>query len=67
MTCGLRWFFPLIPFWILGLLPALNLCARHRVLRAAALLLLALSVLSAAYPLWNPWSHPWILNLLLGR
>ena len=67
MTCGLRWFFPLIPFWILGLLPALNVCARHRVLRAAALLLLALSVLSAAYPLWNPWSHPWILNLLLGR
>jgi hypothetical protein len=36
--------------------------ARHRWLRGAAYLLLAASVLSASYPTWNPWVHPWILN-----
>ena len=67
MTCGLRWFFPLIPFWILTMLPALNRLARSRAGRALALALLFVSCMSAAYPLWNPWSHPWILNLMLGR
>ena len=67
MTCGLRWFFPLIPFWILSMLPALNRIGGTRIGRITALLLLFLSALSAAYPLWNPWSHPWILNMMLGR
>ncbi|MBO7725462.1 MAG: hypothetical protein J6S40_03250 [Thermoguttaceae bacterium] len=67
MTCGLRWFFPLIPFWILTMLPALDRLGRTRTGRAAALILLFLSAFSVAYPLWNPWSHPWILNLTFGR
>ncbi|MCR5360243.1 MAG: hypothetical protein K6E55_10215 [Thermoguttaceae bacterium] len=67
MTCGLRWFFPLIPFWILTMIPALDRLGRTRAGRAAALILLLLSAISVAYPLWNPWSHPWILNLTFGR
>ena len=30
-----------------------------------ALVLLALSVLSASYPTWNPWTHPWLVNLMV--
>lgn len=67
MTCGLRWFFPLIPFWILTMLPALDRLGRTRAGRVLALVLLFVSCLSVAYPLWNPWSHPWILNLTFGR
>jgi hypothetical protein len=33
--------------------------------RALALILLALSVLSAAYPTWNPWTLPWIQQWLI--
>jgi hypothetical protein len=67
MTCGLRWFFPLIPFWILTMLPALERLGRSRCGRGFAIFLLFVSVFSAAYPLWNPWTHPWITNLILGR
>lgn len=67
MTCGLRWFFPLIPFWILSMLPVLNRLGKTRFGRGFALALLFVSAMSVAYPLWNPWSHPWILNLLLGK
>ena len=28
--------------------------------RGTALTLLALSVLSANYSVWNPWRHPWL-------
>jgi len=64
MTCGHRWTFWLIPFWTLCLLPALDGMAKSRVLRWCGLLLLLLSAMSVAYPLWNPWSHPWMMNFL---
>ena len=32
--------------------------------RGVALVLLALSVMSASYPTWNPWTHPWLWNFL---
>jgi hypothetical protein len=28
------------------------------------LLCLVVSVMSAAYPIWNPWTMPWTCNLL---
>ena len=32
--------------------------------RVFAAVLLALSVMSASYPTWNPWTHPWLYNFL---
>jgi hypothetical protein len=45
------------------MLPMSDVLARRRWTRALALVLLALSVLSATYPTWNPWTHPWLMNL----
>ena len=39
----------------------LNCCRGGRVF---ASVLLALSVMSATYPTWNPWTHPWLWNFL---
>lgn len=64
MTCGLRWMFWFAPLWIVVMLPAVDRMAARRWLRALGLLLLALSVLSASYPTWNPWTHPWLMDLL---
>ena len=62
-TSGLRWMFWLAPLWLLTMLPMADILSRRRWTRALALVLLALSVLSASYPTWNPWSHPWLMNL----
>jgi len=64
MTCSHRWTFWLIPFWTLCLLPALDGMAKHRLLRWCGLFLLLLSAVSVAYPLWNPWSPPWLQYLM---
>lgn len=63
-TAGPRWLFWLIPLWLLALLPAACWLGRSRAGRALGYVLLALSALSAAYPAWNPWRHPWLYNLL---
>ncbi|MBN1852164.1 MAG: hypothetical protein JW829_05540 [Pirellulales bacterium] len=60
MTNGFRWLFWLIPLWLVTMLPAADWMGRHRWTRGIAFLLLALSVLSAAYATWNPWSQPWL-------
>lgn len=64
MTSGFRWMFWFAPLWLLALLPAVDLLARWRAGRALALALLALSVMSASYPTWNPWTHPWLWNFI---
>ena len=64
MTSGLRWFFPLIPLWILAALPELDRISPKRFGRGIALALLFFSAMSVAYPLWNPWSHPWFYHLM---
>ena len=64
MACGFRWVFWFAPLWLLAMLPAADAIARSRTARAVALVLLAISVLSAAYPSWNVWVHPWLLNYL---
>ena len=64
MTSGLRWFFWLIPLWLLGMVPAGDWTAGNRKRRILATILLAISALSASYPTWNPWTHPWLARLL---
>jgi hypothetical protein len=64
MTSGFRWMFWFAPLWLLAMLPAVDRLARWRSGRAAALALLIVSVMSASYPTWNPWTHPWLWNFL---
>ncbi|HZU34830.1 MAG TPA: hypothetical protein VFA18_02915 [Gemmataceae bacterium] len=63
-TSGMRWLIWLTPLWLLSLLPAADWLSVRRWGRGLAYLLLAVSVLSAHYPPWNPWRHPWLYNLL---
>jgi hypothetical protein len=63
-TSGLRWFFWLIPLFLLALLPVLDHLAEKRWGRWLTLLLLAVSVFSVSYPWSNPWRHPWLYMLL---
>ncbi|QDS98932.1 hypothetical protein [Adhaeretor mobilis] len=60
MTSGFRWMFWFAPLWLVAMVPAADRLSVSRWGRALACLLLALSVLSASYPTWNPWSRPWI-------
>ena len=64
MTSGFRWMFWFAPLWLVALLPAADWLSRSRVGRGVALVLLAASVMSATYPTWNPWTHPWLWNFL---
>jgi hypothetical protein len=65
MTSGLRWMFWCAPLWLLTMIPAADRLARSRTGMALAIVLLTFSVLSASYPTWNPWTHPWIYNWLV--
>lgn len=64
VASGFRWVFWLAPLWVTAAVPAVDRLAGHRVGRGIALVLLALSVASVAYPTWNPWTHPWIWQWL---
>jgi hypothetical protein len=64
MTSAFRWMFWFTPMWLAAMLPAADWMAGRRWGRALALVLLVVSVLSATYPTWNPWTHPWLLNYL---
>ena len=64
MTAGFRWAFWLAPLWATAAVPAADLLARSRTGRAIGLVLLGLSVLSVAFPTWNPWTSPWIQQWL---
>ncbi len=61
-TAGPRWLIWLTPFLLLSMQPAVDWLAPRRWGRMMAYLLLAISVLSASYPAWNPWRHPWLYN-----
>jgi len=63
-TSALRWMFWLAPLWSVALVAAADWFSRSVFTRGIALLCLALSVMSAAYPIWNPWTMPWVFNLL---
>ncbi len=72
MTAGLRWAFWMAPLWLVAMIPGVDAAARRPWARWLAVLALILSALSAAYPTWNPWTHPWIYDFMtylgcLGR
>jgi hypothetical protein len=60
MSSGFRWVFWLAPLWAAATVPAADVLGRSRTGRMVACALLGLSVLSVAYPTWNPWTAPWI-------
>jgi hypothetical protein len=63
-TSALRWMFWFAPLWSVALVAAADWFSRNGFLRAIALALLIMSAMSAAYPIWNPWTMPWTYNLL---
>lgn len=65
MSSGFRWMFWFAPLWLVVMLPAADRLARSTAGMAFAALLLTLSALSASYPTWNPWTHPWLYNWMV--
>jgi hypothetical protein len=65
MTSGFRWMFWCAPLWLLVMVPATDRLARTWGGQAFAAMLLTWSVLSASYPTWNPWTHPWLYNWMV--
>jgi len=70
MNCCFRWALWMAPLWLAVMLPTADAVAeqavhgRRRWPRAVALVLLAASALSAHYATWNPWTNPWIVDLM---
>lgn len=64
MTSGLRWMFWFAPLWLATMLPAADWLSHSKLGQGFAAATLALSALSATYPIWNPWIQPWIYNWL---
>jgi hypothetical protein len=65
MTSGVRWVFWLTPLWLIAALPTADWMGQRRWTRGVAYVLLALSAISASYPIWNPWTHPWLMNFFI--
>lgn len=65
---GFRWSIWLAPLWLFAMLPAADGLAATRGRRLLAATLLAVSVMTASYPTWNPWTQPWlqVLSEYLG-
>jgi hypothetical protein len=64
ITAGPRWFFWLVPLWLLVMLPEADYWERSRWRRWPAAVLLAISIGSASYALVNPWRESWLFSLL---
>ena len=64
MCSGFRWMFWFAPFWLVTMLPSTDRLSKSHTGRWLSYLLLAISVFSASYPTWNPWTQPWIYNAL---
>jgi hypothetical protein len=64
MTSGLRWMFWFAPLWLWAMLSVADRLGSRRWGQATCLLLLGLSALSASFPTWNPWTHPWIYQAM---
>jgi hypothetical protein len=67
MCCGLRWFFWLIPLWLLLLPEGLRGKTARCWFRGMALAFLLISAISVFYCARNPWSRPWLQQYLYYR
>jgi hypothetical protein len=64
MTSGLRWAFWLVPFWLIAIVPVFERYGNCWRFRTLALVFLLVSAFSVAYPVNNPWQHPWLFKLM---
>ena len=64
MTSGFRWAFWMAPLWLMAMQPVADWAGHRRWSQIGAATLLGLSVLSVAYPTWNPWTQPWLWDAL---
>ncbi len=64
-TQGLRWLFWLFPLWLVMLPRAVEAGANRPWFRWLCLALLAISALSVGFAIRGPWSHPWLVELLV--
>jgi hypothetical protein len=64
-TVGPRWFFWLVPLWLLTMLPEADRWASRRRLRLVAGVLLVISIATASFALANPWQ--WSPLLIVFR
>ncbi len=67
LATGFRWTLWFAPLWLYAMIPAADAMAASRPRRIAAGILLAISVASASYPTWNPWTLPWLQVFLDSR
>jgi hypothetical protein len=67
MCCGLRWFFWLIPLWLMLIPEGLRGKSGQRWFRGVALAFLLLSAVSVFYCARNPWSRPWVQQYLFYK
>ena len=58
------WLMWLTPFLLLSLLPAADCLADKPWGRRLAYVCLGISMVSAVYPMQNPWKHPWLYNFM---
>lgn len=63
-SAGPRWFFWLVPLWLLAMAPEADRWSASRWRRRLGNVLLAISIGSAAYALENPWRNSWLFTLL---
>jgi len=67
MATGFRWALWFAPLWLYAMLPAADALGATRPRRLFAAAMLAISVASASYPTWNPWTQPWLKILVDSR
>lgn len=63
-TCGPRWFVWLTPLYLLSMIPAVERAGSSANMRLCACGLLLVSVFSSNYTAYNPWSDPWLYDVL---
>lgn len=62
VSCALRWALWLIPFWLLAIVPVVDVAVRTAPMRWLQFALLGASMVSAWLPIENPWQQPWLFR-----